>query len=240
MDFKDMQSGRFSGVQPEKVSTGNPEPRQPNTPPYVKGEVNPKLIEQPQIYSRQTKAYATKYGVKLALNLESALDDRAKGEITLTIREVDVAARLGIPLDRDFIHKALRAIGGMVIEGIPGEPDNPYFLRAYYNRGIKFKKKDDSGKSDYDRAHPAKQEKADALLKEILQKLRGHQLAAWPEEEANGFPLELCKPEYMTWDQFNKAQAQVVKRYDQSSDVPDEKPLTGVSLVYGPEQTESS
>lgn len=233
MNYADMQKGRFSTVQPPisttPVSTGNLE-RTPHTPPYINGEHNLQLSEPTQAYSLNAKRYAAKYGIKLALNMESALLERNKGEITMTIREVDISARLGIPLDKDFFHKALQAIGGMVVEGIPGEPDNPYYLRAFYNRGIKFKTANPhSRKSDYDHASPAKQERADAAMREILAKLETHKLTPWPEEIENGFPQELCKPEYMTWDQFYKAQAAMTRRYasGENQHEPDTIPLTG-------------
>jgi hypothetical protein len=240
MNFSDMQKGRFSAVQPSvPISNENPDGTQPvripHTPPYEKGECDPRLIEQPQVYTLHAKRYAAKYSIKIALNLDSALTERQKGEITLTMREVDTAARLKIPLDKDFIRKALQAIHGMIVEGIPGEPENPYHLRAFYNRGIKFKKAT-HGKSDYERVPPAKQERADAAMKEILAKLEAHNLPAWPEEIENGFPQELCKPEYMTWDQFNKAQAQTLHRYNsgyhgENSYEPDTAPITGTQPV---------
>lgn len=251
MKFDDMQKGRFDDPQVEpQISNGNlpaasqpAEPRKPHTPPYSKNEFTIQNLEEPVIYNKRVLEYAREFNIRIAPTLQLALEHRMQGQVTMTLRELDIAARIKVPLDKDFVYKALRAFAGMFTEGIPGqfmegkiaEKDNVYFLRSLYNRGIKFKTKGSDGKSDYDRSTPQKQADADQLLRTILDKLKAQQLPAWPEEVEKGFPTELCKPEYMTWYQFNKAQAVTVRAYstgEQQYEY-DSSPITGT--IIGPD-----
>lgn len=202
-----------------EVSTGNsevvintPPPPDPNRPPYTppyrnKVEADPTIIDEVQYYPPQGKQHAEKFGVRITPNLKMALEARAKGEFCLSPREADVAARMRIPLEGSFFKKALICFGNMITEGsMPGEPDNVYHLRAYYNRGVKFKKPGPGNTpSDYTQSSPARQEQADSKMKDILEKLEAMQIPAWPQEIQNGFATELCKPEYMTWQQYEAA-----------------------------------
>jgi hypothetical protein len=206
MDFKELTKGRFTGAE---VSTGNQPsllPREPNTPPYKAGEVDPNRMEPQEVYLPYGKTHAAKFGVKVVLTLMQALELRRKKLAVVTSREADIAARLQIPLNSDFMHKGMQAIDGMFAEGIPGEKDNAYVLREFYNRGIKFKKE------FYHKATKEKQETADKAMRETLMKLTEIGLPAWPEEVENGFAVELCKPEFMSWDQYLEASKHYIFR----------------------------
>jgi hypothetical protein len=209
MDFKSLTEGRFTGT----VSTGNQQtllPREPNTPPYKTGEASINRPEQPEVYLPYGLQHAEKFGVKIVWTLLQALEMRRKKIAVITIREADIAARWQVPLDSDFMHKALQSIDGMIVEGIPGEKDNPFHLREFYNRGVKFKKE------AYHRATKEQQAKADQAMAETLAKLSKIKLPAWPEEERDGFAMELCKPEFMTWEQYKEAAKHCIVRTPES------------------------
>lgn len=206
MNFNELTHGRFTG----KVSTGNSTqpllPREPHMPPYVKGEADPGRPEPQEVYLPYARQHASQFGVKIVATLRQALEFRRQKLAVLTIREADIAARSKIPLDSDFLHKALQAIDGIIIEGIPGEKENPYHLREFYNRGVAFRKQ------YYQAADKAKRETADKAMGDTLAKLAAAQLPAWPEEIEHGFVTELCKPEFMDWSQYRAAAANYKSR----------------------------
>ena len=199
MDFQNATKGRFSGQPAAQPTQPSLLPREPNTPPYQKGECNIQLVENEEAYLPHGRKYAEKFQVIIATNLVSAINMRNEGKAALTIREADIAARIQIPLDSAFFHKAMRAIGGMIAEGFPGEPDNPFELRKFYNRGVHFKK------TAYSSVDRGRQERADKAMQEVLDKLEARHLPSWPEEVKHGFAIELLKPEYMTWAQYEEA-----------------------------------
>ncbi len=208
MDFKNLTTGRF-----DNLSTGNQEPvnqpllpREPHTPPYQSTEVDIKRMEPQEVYLPHGKKHAEKFGIKLVLNIEQALKLRRDGLAVLTIREADIAARQGVPLNSDFLHKALKAIDGMFSEGIPGERDNAYVLRESYNRGINFKRQ------FYHKVSQERKDIADKALILIVNRLTDIKLPPWPEEVYNGFATELCKPEWMSWEQYREASKHCVIR----------------------------
>lgn len=220
MDFKDLTSGKYqaptgqSAGQP--VSSGNhlsnqqtqPSllPREPNTPPYRTTEANIQIIEPIEVFLPHGRKHAEKFGVKLVMTLEQALNMRRQKLAVLTPREADTLARGNVPLNSDFMHKALQAMDGMVSEGIPGEKDNAFVLRESYNRGINFKR------MHYHKVDQDRQAKADAALAEIVEKLNRIKLPLWPEEVDNGVVTELCKPEYMNWEQYRAAASHYISR----------------------------
>lgn len=215
--------------QQREISTGNQEaakqpllPQPPNTPPYRKGEVDITRLEDQTLYLPYGRRHAEKFGVKIVLNMEQALTLRHGGLAVVTIREADTLARWNVPLDSDFLHKALRAIGGMVVEGIPGEKDNAFFLRERYNKGIEFKRQ------HYHRVTVERQKAADDALLEIEKKLADMALPLWPEEQNNGILVELCKPEFMNWQQYREAATNYVTRD------PDTFGAEHVHFQYGP------
>lgn len=204
MDFKDLTTGPYKAGS---VSSGNQPsvqpsllPREANTPPYKKAtESNIQLIEPPEVFLPHGRKHAEKFGVKLVLTLEQALNMRRQKLAVLTPREADTLARGNVPLNSDFMHKALQAMDGMISEGIPGEKDNAFVLRESYNRGIDFKRK------FWHKIDTARKIAADEALATIVEKLAKAKLPLWPEELDNGIATELCKPEYMNWEQYRAA-----------------------------------
>jgi hypothetical protein len=217
MDMKELTSGgRFSG---KPVSTGNQQSLLPSdsyTPPYKLGEADPNRLELKEIYLPYGKQHAEKYSIKIAITLKQALEMRQAGMEVLTIREADIAARWQVPLGNHFLYKALSMTGSCFTEGIPGEKDNAYQLRETYNRGVAFKR------DFYNKVDRERQIKADQYMVDILAKLEAIDLPAWPEELTRGFAQELCKPEYMNWEQYRAASQGFVFRepdtFKESSD----------------------
>ena len=214
MQFSDMTEGRFTGKTPTQVSSGNSKPPDPdrpaNTPPYRVSEAAPAKIEvlEPQnVYLPYGKQHAEAHGCRIALTLEQALKFREEGVWAVSMREADIAARGSIPLNKEFLQHGLRAIGGFLTEGIPGEDGNGWVLREFYNRGMTFKKD-----GSYDKSPPERRAKADQAIADTLVKLEQLGIPAWPEEIEKGFAHELTKPEFMDWAQYTKAKQQVVKR----------------------------
>ena len=213
MNVNDLVTGRFASHVPiattaQPVSSGkNTSPTEKQLP-YAKGEATVQQIEEPRIFLPYGKKHAEKYGMQIVPNLEIALKMRSEGLAVMTLREADIAARMQLQLDSHFLIKGLCSISGMIIEGIPGEEGNVYLLREFYNRGVEFKK------NKWNTVDEAHRQRATQAMKDTLYKMLEMQLPAWPEEEANGFPLELTKPEYMTWGQYNVARKYVVKRTD--------------------------
>lgn len=219
MNLNELTTGRFN-PQPVVQQPTQQQPREPNTPPYKPGEVTIGQPESIQVFLRYGREYAAQYGVELAINLEQALKTRAAGGFAITLREADMAARLQLPLDSKFFRAGLRKAA--LVEGITGEADNVYALRALYNRGVEFK----YIKKLYDQCDEARKAKADQVMQETLDKLIATGLDPWPEELRNGFHTDLCKPEYMDWQQYEAASKRVIKRTTTSNSPSDDSDFT--------------
>lgn len=197
MNFNELTSGKVSTGKSAQPSLLPPEA---HTPPYAKSEAKINRLETQDNFLAYGRKYAESFHVKLALTLQQALELRQHGVAAITLREADIAARWKVNLDSKFIQDGIRKFDGLLTEGLPGEKDNPFALREFYNRGVNFKKN-----GDYDRADSNRRKIADQAMADALSKLNSQDLPAWPEEIENGFNLELCKPEFMTWEQYREA-----------------------------------
>lgn len=147
--------------------------------------------------------HAGKYGFKVVNNLKEALIGRTNGEAVLSPREADTLARSDTKPILDFLQMALKDFGAFIVEGEPLMPANTWELRQRYNRGITWRN------NERKRATVIQQEKGDARLIEIKQELANYRVPLYPHEEQNGIDRELCKPEYLTWEQFQTIQQRV-------------------------------
>jgi len=140
----------------------------------------------------------------IAEHLKDALEKRLSSIKALSMREFDTCARNDIDLN-GIIGNALlsNGYGLAIIEGTAGLKDifgclDPWKLRADFNRGLYWKK------NKRDKQSKEKQEKGDSVLCEIIEKLKTMGIKLWDNELNNGIHVELTKPEFMTWDQYNK------------------------------------
>lgn len=193
---------------------------------YRKEEVKLNNCEDRSVYLAYGRTYATKHGFELVPSMAAALQGRRTGKKVLSYREADIAARAKFPLSQVVIFKAMVMLDscfdeesmdlvdvGMLHEdvvGIPAKnkfvPETVYEMRRFYNRGVQVKK---SGK--YSSYSPEQKKVADECMKNTLDILNFCKLPAWPEEVTDGFALELTKPEYMTFDQYNAARDRISK-----------------------------
>lgn len=156
--------------------------------------------ETERVYCIHGIQYARDFGFKVVDTPEAAINLRLNGELALSLREADTVARMGISLDNEVFRFALleKSLGTYVPEDDPGGEDI-WYLRHKYNQGLKWKKEVREWRSQHD------QIAGDQQLSKIIQAMQDKRLPAWPEELEHGFPVELTKPEFMTWDQFTKA-----------------------------------
>lgn len=179
-----------------KLSTGN---RPVPTVPYKAPEVN--LVSppsSPKFPVPEVIAYVKKFDFRIVPTISEAMTLRAQGLRVMTAREADIAYRSKIQLDNTCFLASI--LFGIITEGHPMKGETVYTLRAFYNRGVAYKK---DGR--YAKATPDEQARADQKMAEILAKLAEMQLPAHAEELINGFDVELTKPEFMTFDQYNRA-----------------------------------
>ena len=185
------------------------------TPPYRANEVMLQQSDPAEVYNPEGRRWAAQFSVPVVGSLQQAIDLRNKGQFVLTQREADAAARLQVQLSNRLLRDSMvvdprkGGCASLIVEGIPGVKNNIYELRNQYNRGVQFHK---TGK--YDIAPQAQREAADRKMKELVRLMEEAGFPLWPEEVENGIPTELCKPEYMTWHQYQEATKQEVFLFD--------------------------
>lgn len=187
-------------LETKKVSSVNHSAQ----PQFKKGEADPSIIEPTDIYCREALDYAAGYGYSLAASMKAALQRRNVGQKVVTARESDIAARNKLDLSGEMIKFAFFEMNCLLLEGTIGVKRSAWDLRREYNRGIAFKK------THYERSGTEKKEKADEAMRKILIELQELSLPAWPHEISEGFPVELTKPEFMTFEQYNAAKNKTV------------------------------
>lgn len=182
-----------SGKIEPYAAEGNKEGKEP--------EVKLRNKDPREAYDDAVFDWVLKINWTLGENLKSVLQARAEGKKVLTIREADIAARGQLDLNESFNLVGPEYVGLFLTDGEdPGLKGTPWELRAAYNRGVKYKT---DGR--YNKAPQEKKDKADEAMQKYLKLLREMFLPAWPKEERLGFPVELTKPEWMTWAQFKQA-----------------------------------
>lgn len=168
-----------------------------NDPLYLKDEVTLALPQQPSLVFRHGFDYAQGQQWGVALNMQQALQARTQGMKMLSPREADLAARKKLDLSNALICKGMLDGLNFLTEDIVGLKDNVFQLRFTYNWCLQYKKTE-----DYKTIPQERKDKGERVMADILLKLEERQTPAWPEEITEGFPLEYCRPEYMTDDQY--------------------------------------
>lgn len=210
-----LESGKTESL---KVSTGNPYlPQAVKTPTlptpldqrasqpdnvklsYNSSKATLWLEEDLKPYVGPIIPYIERYGFKVVRTLEEVLKSRHVGQKVMTLREADIATRAAMDLHDKALWEAMNYFDSFLVEGTPGEPDSPWFLRKQYNRGIEFMR------TEYTKAPPTQQARAMDRLTELRIQLAEFKLPLWPEEIEQGFAIDLLKPEYQTWGQYEQA-----------------------------------
>lgn len=185
----------------EKVYSVNTNSNKTEGGKYKKGDVSIDLSDPKEIYSKSVFAYIEENTLKVASSLENALKVRHNGEFVLSLRECDIAARGKLDLsDGSTLREGLlnSNFGFYISEGdIDEDENNIWRLRKHYNVGVDWMKK------YKDEATEKRVNKASNRLKEIQKSIEVI-LPMWPEEVDNGYNIELLKPEYMTFIQFER------------------------------------
>lgn len=209
------------------LSSGKSEP--PPAPEIIQVPDPPVLVEHctfqqqdlkelKERYTQRALEYITPFMFSIASHLQEALQQRARGEKVLTLREADIAARGKVNLGSSLVLAGLSDGLNFLVEGIVGVPDNPFELRYRYNRGIDYKR------TKYAEDTPARQEAARKIMKHLIYQLTQADLPPWPTEITEGFPGSFCYPEFMTKEQYGVARTRVRKLVQTSGYV--EEPVT--------------
>lgn len=170
--------------------------------PYQKQEVTPFLSDPNYVAMPRITEYAASRGYQIVSSIKDALIARQRGERCLSIREADTAARGSLQIDSPTVWAALSIFSetaAIILEDVAGAHDSVFELRAYYNRGILFFS---SGKAAT--KTPEEVKRATDTMDKTLDMLDWAGVPAWPEEIKKGFPVELCKPDFMTWAQYEE------------------------------------
>lgn len=194
--------------------TGHVVPPEPLAPPpvYQKKEVDLTKPDAFEVYLPYGRAYAKQHNCEvMAGNIQYAMTARAQGKRVLTLREADIAARskldltLIFPVLVDATKMEMNMTDDVVVqdkvltEDLVGLPDSIYELRKLWNRGVTWNRNERHKHSEL--VH-AKADKTMARLRKIFEQCL---LPPWPEEEVAGFHVELTKPEYMSFTQYEEA-----------------------------------
>lgn len=146
----------------------------------------------------------------LCHHLKQALSLRSKGQRVLTVREADIAARCklrlyeGSALDVSLINPSFTFF---LTEGVVGDKNNGWELRRSYNAGLKWFKNVNSGKL---KMIEGKILQARNRIDEIKSLLSAQGLNFWLDEVDGGFKDEFLRPEYMTFEQYERARKRIV------------------------------
>ncbi len=140
-----------------------------------------------------------KFGISLAPSMRDALTARSKGVNSFTKREIDTLLRHGVDFNNEFLIEALKEFQGMIYEGVSIRGITSYQLRKRYNDGVRKRKT-----KRYRYASDDDKEVFEKIMLGISDDLTACGLPIWDSEIERGFPVELTKPEWMTWGQWQK------------------------------------
>lgn len=140
--------------------------------------------------------YANKYSVMITPNLEESINQRMKRNKACSFREMDCFHRQQTNLNDDFLWECLFEFCSTVFEEQPYIKNGVYELRSRFNAGIKWMKQNigDSTKIEAGKERLSK-------LSAALHKLK---FPLYMDEKKHGIEQEYLKPEWMTWDEYNK------------------------------------
>lgn len=161
-------------------------------------------------YVQRAIALAKSIGYSIALNLKTALEQRASGMRSVTYREADIMLRSGVNAENhEFLLASLHKFDGYLTEEDSSFSIGIFELRSRYNKGKKWLRTEIPGRTE------DQYRKGVLRLHEIEQELENTHLSIHEEEKLNGFHQEFLKPEHMTWSQFELAMR---RRYRTLSD----------------------
>jgi hypothetical protein len=186
------------------------EPVKPATAPdqiYTATEVKIHQSDPLYLVKERAKEYAAKFGFTLVPSIQEAAIGRSQGRHVLSFREADIAARSKINLSSEILKHAMMCAAEvhLITEDVAGLTGSVYELRSFYNRGVQwFKGKPKDWKKTVRSPESVVFCNAESAMLLTLKKLEEKNMPAWPEEIEHGFPLELCKPDFMTWDQYRE------------------------------------
>lgn len=182
-------------------------------------ECNLENQEEASIYLPYGREYAKRHNIQIALNFLESTRLRESGVMALTLRELDTAARGQMDLSNPLLRSCLLTNEYSIVEGILGEKNSGYDLRALYNRMVKYKKE------KWHTFNEQRKEDARKKMADVLTRLSRAGIPAWKEEIEHGFHADLCKPEFMTGEQYLRECKRIVKL------LPSNEDLDGTSSV---------
>lgn len=184
-------------VVPESLRSKEPEPKltQPKFV-YDPAILTPtQLAEQGSIFDSAVK-YCSEFDVKVANHLAEAMEWRADKQKVLSPREADIVARGKTDLTNEFFWDSLFTMCGYLQEGELNFRFNPWELRTRYNNGLHWKT------NLRENANATQKLKGDTAIQEIIGTLEAYKLPLYPVEKGMGVSRELCKPEFLSWEQY--------------------------------------
>lgn len=184
-------------VMPESLLSKEPEPK--STHPkfvYDPALLTPtQLAEKGSIFDSAVK-YCIEFQVKVAQHLAEAMEFRADKQRVLSPREADIVTRGNVDLTNEFFWSSLFIMCGFLQEGELNFRFNPWELRTRYNNGLHWKQ------NLREKANASQKLKGDSTIKEIIRTLEAYKLPLYPIEKGMGVSRELCKPEFLSWEQY--------------------------------------
>lgn len=163
--------------------------------------ITPDQLAEDTNHHRLAIAYCETFGVKVCQHLKEAMELRADKEKVLSPREADICKRGEVNLGSQFFWDSLFICHGYLQEGELNFKLNPWEIRARYNNGLHWKN------TARDKATPQQKQKGDAILIQLLTTLEEYKLPAYPAEKGMGFSRDFCRPEFLSWEQYDVIRA---------------------------------
>lgn len=201
IDQAGLESGAFlpSAVKPMEERAATPDQV---TVHYNHNKATLFQEEDVQAYGLERGTYLYEYitslNFRIVATLQDALKARHVGQKVVTLREADIASRSRLDLNKPIIWDSLCLMDSFLCEGTPGDPESPWELRAAYNRGLEWKK------TEFKKVSEARQKAGTDRLEYLKTALAKCELPLWPEELERGFHMDLLKPEWQTWGQYQE------------------------------------
>lgn len=157
---------------------------------------------------------------QVTTNLKDALERRAAGELVFSCRESDILLRGKIQLTAAMQDALLDPSFGATVtepQSLVKGDDSPFSLRESFNKAVSYfqgNTKDVIDKAERADTSSNPLTKAEQRLLDIYNRLCLLLLPPWPEEYKTGFHSDLLKPEYYTWEQWNRARRNFGKLQD--------------------------
>lgn len=174
----------------------------PDSLAYTKEQVTAYQGDPNYLAFDYIKNYVASQGYEIVQSIKDALIGRQQGKKLLSLREADTAARANLNLKSPLVFAAMSTFSDMaaiIMEDIAGPDETVFELRSFYNRGIAYFKSEKCRTDPPERVMNARRAMDDAL--DMLDFAR---VPAWQKEIEHGFPVEMCKPDFLTWGQYEE------------------------------------